>query len=95
MVKSTPEPFIFQSSLDDFYVTYQVNAYTKHPHRQAFIYSELHKHIMDVFHEAGIEMVSPKYHAVRDGSVKDMPEKYRGVPVRPFHVDIKEGRDKE
>ena len=95
LLESTPEPFIFQSSLDDFYVTYQVNAYTKHPHRQAFIYSELHKHIMDVFHEAGIEMVSPKYHAVRDGSVKDMPEKYRGVPVRPFHVDVKEVRDKE
>lgn len=88
LLESQPEPFIFQSSLDDFYVTYQVNAYTKHPHRQAFIYSELHKHLMDVFHEAGIEMVSPKYHAVRDGSVRDMPEKYRSAPTSPFTVRV-------
>lgn len=95
LLESKPEPFIFQSSLDDFYVTYQINAYTKHPHRQAFIYSELHKHIMDVFHEAGIEMVSPQYHAIRDGAVKDMPLKYRGEPIRPFQVDVKNAPDKK
>ncbi|MFD2556852.1 mechanosensitive ion channel family protein [Sphingobacterium tabacisoli] len=95
LLETTPEPFIFQSSLDDYYVTYQINAYTRHPHRQAFIYSELHKHVMDVFHEAGIGMVSPKYHAVRDGAIKDMPEKYRGVPLRSFHVDIKGTKEGE
>lgn len=95
LLETTPEPFIFQSSLDDYYVTYQINAYTRHPHRQAFIYSELHKHVMDVFHEAGIEMISPKYYALRDGSIKDMPEKHRGVAVGPFRVDLTKGKDKK
>lgn len=95
LLESKPEPFIFQSSLDDYYVTYQINAYTKYPHRQAFIYSELHKNIMDVFHEAGIEMVSPKYHAVRDGAVKDMPLKYRGKPIPPFQVNVTNTTDKD
>lgn len=93
LLESDPEPFIFQSSLDDFYVTYQINAYTKHPHRQAFIYSELHKHVLDVFHEAGIELMSPQYHALRDGSVKDMPEKYRGAPSGSFSVEMKDSRN--
>ncbi len=53
----------------------QVNAYTKHLHKQAIIYFELHKHIMYVFHEAGIEMVFPKYYAIRDRTVKDILKK--------------------
>ncbi|NGF54991.1 mechanosensitive ion channel family protein [Parapedobacter sp. SGR-10] len=73
-LEKQPEPFILQTSLDDFYVTYQVNAYTRNPHRQALIYSELHKNILDVFHEAGIELLSPHFRAVRDGSALDMPK---------------------
>jgi len=73
LLEKQPEPFILQTSLDDFYVTYQVNAYTRNSHRQPFIYSELHKNILDVFHEAGIELLSPHFRSVRDGSALDMP----------------------
>ncbi len=73
LLEKTPAPFILQTSLDDFYVTYQINAYTRNPHKQAAIYSELHKHILDVFHAAGIELLSPHFRAVRDGSELDMP----------------------
>jgi len=74
LLEKTPAPFILQTSLDDFYVTYQINAYTRNPHKQAAIYSELHKHILDIFHEAGIELLSPHFRAVRDGSELDMPK---------------------
>ncbi|MBD1421564.1 mechanosensitive ion channel domain-containing protein [Sphingobacterium chuzhouense] len=73
LLEKTPAPFILQTSLDDFYVTYQINAYTRNPHKQAAIYSELHKHILDVFHAAGIELLSPHFRAIRDGSELDMP----------------------
>ena len=73
LLEQNPAPFILQKSLDDFYVTYQINAYTKNPHKQAAIYSELHKNILDVFHEAGIELLSPHFRSVRDGSELDMP----------------------
>lgn len=72
-LESEPPPFVLQNSLDDFYVTYQVNAYTKSPNKQALIYSELHKHLLDEFHAAEIEVLSPHYRAVRDGSNREMP----------------------
>ncbi|WP_437919982.1 mechanosensitive ion channel family protein [Sphingobacterium sp. LRF_L2] len=91
LLAKDPAPFVLQTGLDDFYVAYQLNAYTKYPHKQAFIYSELYKHILDVFHEAGVEILSPHYHAVRDGSLRDIPESYRKEQRfnEPFHVKIK------
>lgn len=77
LLEKTPAPFILQTSLDDFYVTYQINAYTRNPHKQAAIYSELHQHILDVFHAAGIELLSPHFRAIRDGSELDMPPVFK------------------
>ncbi len=72
-IESEPAPFVYQTSLDDFYVSYQINAYTKYPNRQSSTYSELFQHILDLFHEAGIEMLSPHYHALRDGHMMAVP----------------------
>jgi small-conductance mechanosensitive channel len=73
LVEAEPAPFIYQTSLDDFYVSYQVNAYTRSPNNQASIYSELHQNILDQFNQAGIEMLSPHYQAFRDGNMMVMP----------------------
>lgn len=66
-IQSDPTPFVLQTSLDDFYISYQINAYTKEANKQATIYSNLLENIQDVFREAGIEIMSPSYHVVRDG----------------------------
>lgn len=71
-----PEPFVLQTSLEDFYVSYQLNAYTREPGKQASIYSELHQNIQDCCNEAGIEIMSPHYRAGRDGSASTIPEAY-------------------
>ena len=42
----------------------------------ANIYSELHQNIQNKCNEAGIEILSPHYRAVRDGNQNTMPEKY-------------------
>ena len=76
MLLNAPAPFVLQTSLDDFYVSYQLNAYTKNPSDQARIYSELHQHIQDSFNEAGIEIMSPHYRAMRDGNMTTIPEDY-------------------
>lgn len=76
-IKDTPKPFVLQTSLDDFYVSYQVNAYTNHPDKQPIIYSVLHQNIQDAFNEAGIEIMSPHYRAERDGNGAAIPEGYR------------------
>ena len=60
-----PKPFVLQTSLDDFYISYQINAYTQEANKQAIIYSNLLENIQDVFGKAGIEIMSPSYHVVR------------------------------
>ena len=72
-----PKPFILQTSLDDFYVSYQLNAYTKEANKQAGIYSNLHQNIQDTFNESGIEILSPHYRAERDGNEVTIPKNYR------------------
>lgn len=74
-IEKSPEPFVFQSSLSEFYVTYQLNAYIKKPNLQAVIYSELNKHIMDVFHANDIELLSPHYTGIRDANTVMIPKK--------------------
>jgi small-conductance mechanosensitive channel len=86
-----PRPFVLQTSLDDFYVGYQINAYTKEPNKQATIYSDLHQNIQDTFNEAGIEIMSPHYRAARDGSMTTIPANYldKDYQAPPFNVNIK------
>lgn len=67
------KPFVLQTSLDDFYVSYQLNVYTTESNVLAPIYSDLHKHILDVCAEMGIEIMSPHYRAERDGTEIAIP----------------------
>lgn len=75
-ILKNPLPFVLQTSLDDWYVSYQINAYTDKPNGQAGIYSELHSSIQEKFNEGGIEIMSPHYHAMRDGNTTTIPENY-------------------
>ena len=68
-------PFVHQTSLDDNYVAYQINAYTNDPDSMSAIKSKLHANIQDEFQEAQIEIMSPTYRAVRDGNEKTIPKK--------------------
>ena len=71
-----PTPFILQTSLDDFYVSYQLNAYTRAAGAQAGIYSRIHQNIQDQFNAAGVEIMSPHYRAARDGNQTTIPASY-------------------
>ncbi|AWK05149.1 transmembrane ion channel [Flavobacterium crocinum] len=76
MIEKEPKPFVLQTSLDDFYVSYQINVYTKEPTKQPRIYSSLHQNIQDSFNAAGIEIMSPHYNALRDGNTTTIPPDY-------------------
>ena len=73
-IEKEPKPFVLQTSLEDFYVSYEINAYTKSPTKQPLIYSQLHQNIQDCFRESGIEIMSPHYNALRDGNNSTIPE---------------------
>ncbi len=90
LVLPEPKPFVLQTSLDDFYVSYEINAYIKEPNKQAVIYSDLHQNIQDICNERGIEIMSPHYRAARDGSQTTIPENYldKNYKAPPFNFKI-------
>jgi len=83
-----PAPFVLQTALNDFYVSYELNAYTKRPDKMQELYSDLHQNIQDKFNEGGIEINSPHFTALRDGNTVTIPAAYRSRSNRPpaFHV---------
>ena len=87
-----PSSFILQRALNDFYGVYQLNAYTRQPQNMLEIYSELHQRIQDIFFEAGVEIMSPHYIAVRDGNALAIPKEYPAAKAPPsnWRVEMQE-----
>ena len=75
-VLDEPSPFVLQRNLGDFYIEYELKAYTREPKFMAFTYSELHKCILNRFAKAGVEIMSPHYRAMRDGNKSTVPEDF-------------------
>jgi small-conductance mechanosensitive channel len=76
MIEKEPTPYVLQTSLDDYYVSYRINAFTKEANKQSRIYSALHANIQDHFNKAGVEIMSPHYKALRDGNATTIPGDY-------------------
>ncbi len=84
-----PPPFVLQTSLNDFSITYELNAFTSTPERMPRLYSMLHQNIQDHFNQAGVEIMSPAYAALRDGNTVTIPPVYLPASYQPpgFKVD--------
>ncbi|MGB5482235.1 MAG: mechanosensitive ion channel family protein [Eudoraea sp.] len=80
-----PKPFVLQTSLDDYYVSYELNAYTSEPKKMPFIYSEMHKNILNAFNKAGVEILSPSYVSARDGSLTTVAGKITAEDKSPLN----------
>lgn len=72
-ITQDPEPFVLQTSLDDNYVSYEINGWTQKPELLPKIYSHLHANILDEFHGQKVEITSPHYRATRDGNPSTIP----------------------
>ena len=72
-VEATPAPFILQKSLRDWYVEYELNVYTRDSHAMPRTYSALHANLQDAFRDAGVEIMSPHYMALRKGDETTIP----------------------
>jgi small-conductance mechanosensitive channel len=73
-----PRPFVIQKSLGDFAVTYEINAYCDTPLEMEALYSELHRNIMDVFNEYGVQIMTPAY--------RSDPERPKIVPKEEWYA---------
>lgn len=93
MILKKPEPFVLQTSLDDFYVSYQINGYTREANQQLKIYSQLHQNIQDCCNEAGIEIMSPHYRNQRDGNMTTIPANYLDKDYKAPAFNVKQVKD--
>jgi small-conductance mechanosensitive channel len=92
-VLTEPAPFVLQTGLDDFYVSYELNAYTDRPDLMAVTYSFLHQNIQETFNEGGVEIMSPHYTALRDGNETSIPPAFRqaGYRAPAFRLTHRDG----
>ena len=59
--EKSPPPYVLQKSLGDFCVVYEINAYCRDANAIARTYTELHRNILDVFNEYGVQIMTPAY----------------------------------
>jgi small-conductance mechanosensitive channel len=88
-IENNPAPFVLQTGLEDSYVRYEINAYTHVANRMASTYGLLHQNIQDAFNEAGLEIMSPSFSAIRDGNTVTTPPEHRAADYTPpsFRVE--------
>jgi small-conductance mechanosensitive channel len=82
-IEREPRPWVLQVSLGDFYPTYELCCVTRESHAQQRLYSDLHAAIQDAFARAGIEILSPSVHAVRDANAPVLPAEPSGPREAP------------
>jgi len=76
-ILADPPPFVLETSLNDFHISYELNAYTDRANEIQNIYSHLHEAIQDSFNQAGVEIMSPTFYALRDGNTVTIPVSHR------------------
>lgn len=88
-ILAEPRPFVWQTALNDFYVTYEINAYTDNARDMVNTYAVLHANIQDTFFAAGVEIMSPHFTALRDGNTVAIPPADRpaGYTAPAFRVE--------
>jgi len=80
-VLTEPGPFVLLPKLGDFAVTYELNVYIRDTRRIAKTYAELHRHILDVFNEYGVQIMTPAYEGDPDQPKVVAPERWHTAPA--------------
>ncbi|NWG75426.1 MAG: mechanosensitive ion channel family protein [Rubrivivax sp.] len=82
-----PAPFVHQKALGDFCITYEINVYCDTPHGMISLYSELHRNILDVFNEYGVQIMTPAYEADPERPKVVPREQWYAAPARNLSRD--------
>jgi small-conductance mechanosensitive channel len=92
-VEPEPAPWVFQRSLNDFHITYEICCVTKRSHDQLLLYSRLHAEIQDAFARAGVEILSPAYSSLRDANAQVLPREPQGPRAEPGAFRVRRERE--
>lgn len=80
-VLSDPSPFILLTKLGDFSVSYELNVYVRDTEMIGKLYAELHRHIIDVFNEYQVQIMTPAYEGDPDQPKVVPPERWYSAPA--------------
>ena len=81
-VRESPNPYVYQRSLSDFYVEYELFASIDEPWRRVPVLSELHANILDEFNQHGVQIMSPHYLGQPTKSVVVPEDRWFAEPAR-------------
>ena len=60
-VLKAPPPYVLIRSLDDFAIKYELNAFVGTAQQMLSNYAGLHRNILDVFNEYGVQIMTPHF----------------------------------
>jgi small-conductance mechanosensitive channel len=83
-----PKPFVLQRGLGDFAVTYEINAYTGDALAMLRLTSELHRNILDIFNEYGVQIMTPAYEGDPEQPKLVPREQWFTAPARSTDVPV-------
>jgi len=79
-----PQPFVLHKTLGDFAVTYELNVYCNDPRAMTRLYTELHRQILDVFNEYGVQIMTPAYEGDPEQPKVVPPSQWSLPPAPPL-----------
>ena len=78
-----PPPFVQELTLGEFGVTYELNAYCADPFKMAGLYTEMHRHVLDVFNEYDVQILTPSYSEDPHERKVVPQDRWHSAPARP------------
>jgi small-conductance mechanosensitive channel len=81
-IKTEPKPFVLQLALGEFAVTHQVNVYCDTARTMTVTRAALHRNILDVFNEYGVQIMTPAYEGDTEQPKVVPPEQWYAAPAR-------------
>lgn len=82
-VRKTPEPYVYQRALNDFYVEYELFCHIDEARRRVPVLSLLHGSIQDAFNESGVQIMSPHFIEQPAQAVLSPKEQWYAAPAKP------------
>ena len=74
-ISADPAPYVLQLALNDFHISYELNATLQEVSSYRQTLSDLLGEIQDQFAAADVEILSPAYHAMRNGNPSTVPSR--------------------
>lgn len=74
LINQDKKIFVLQTALNDYHISYELNAHTAHVDQLPRVYAELHENIQIQFAKNNVEIMSPGFHVVRQGPENTVPD---------------------